>query len=332
MAKQEILKALKEASSYISGEEISRSLGMSRSAVWKHIRSLRQEGYQIEAHTRLGYKLQKVSKYLLPEEVLPQLQTSDFGRNYHFYHSLGSSNDTAKHLAREGATEGTVVLAEEQNAGKGRLGRPWHSPAGLGLYFSLIIRPSIPLALAPQVTLLTAVSICKTLEKLDLEPTIKWPNDVLLEGKKVCGILTELSAEMDGIKYLIIGIGINVNHRLQDFPDSVAHKATSINIVSGQEIDRVLFLNKLLITLEEDYRHWLEQDFSPFRQEWLQRAAGLGEKVRVLTGTVEWTGRLEGIDDMGALLLRNEAGELQHLMSGEVTLRPEGREDYDFGH
>ncbi|KAB2953087.1 biotin--[acetyl-CoA-carboxylase] ligase [Heliorestis acidaminivorans] len=333
MAKQEILKALKEASDYISGEDISRALGMTRSAVWKHIRTLRQEGYDIEAHTRMGYKLRTLSNYLLPEEVLSVLETKKFGRNYIYYHSINSSNEKAKEFAREGAEEGTVVLAEEQQAGKGRLGRTWHSPLGLGLYLSIILRPSIPLALTPQITLLTALSIAKTIEKMtSLGPAIKWPNDILLDGKKVCGILTELSAEMDGVKHIVVGIGLNLNQEATDFPTAVTSQASSVSMQAGEKVDRLAFFNKLLMQLEDDYEHWLEQGFSAIRQQWLDRAVGLGDTVRVIAGSAQWQGRMEGIDDMGALLVRNKAGEIQQLMSGEVTLRPEGREDYDFGH
>ncbi|MTV48517.1 biotin--[acetyl-CoA-carboxylase] ligase [Heliobacillus mobilis] len=332
MPRKAILAALKEADGYLSGEDLSRTLGMSRSAVWKHIVALRQEGYEIQAHTRLGYKLERASAFLIPAEVEPRLETERLGRNYHFHTSLPSSNITAKELARQGAPEGTVVLTEEQTAGRGRLGRGWYSPPGLGIYMSLILRPRIPLGQTPQVTLLASVALCKALEAVTpVRPQIKWPNDILVNGKKLCGILTELNAEMEAVNYLVVGIGINLNQQPADFPGDVANVATSAAIAGGEPVDRIRFLTTLLSFFEADYDHWLQKGFSQLREEWLARAAGIGTTVRIISGKQEWLGQAEGIDTDGALLVRNEDGELQRLISGEVSLRPEGGHGYDFG-
>ncbi|MBM7866448.1 biotin--[acetyl-CoA-carboxylase] ligase [Heliobacterium gestii] len=332
MSRKPILEALSVAEGFLSGEELSRRLGVSRSAIWKHIVALRQEGYTIDAHTRLGYKLRSRSAFLLPEEVGPLLETERFGRDYHFYASLPSTNRTAKELARQGAAEGTVVLAEEQTEGRGRLGRGWYSPPGLGIYFTVILRPAIPLGLAPQVTLLASVAVCKALETVaGVQPSIKWPNDVLLHGKKLCGTLTELNAEMEAVNYLVVGTGINVNQGPEDFPGEVAKVATSLYATTGEKVDRARLFAALLRFFEADYKHWLSAGFERLRSEWLERAAGMGTTVRVIAGQQEWIGRAEGIDSDGALLVRDGGGELRRLISGEVSLRPEGGQGYDFG-
>ncbi|MDD4587959.1 MAG: biotin--[acetyl-CoA-carboxylase] ligase [Heliobacteriaceae bacterium] len=332
MIKREILAKLKKANGFLSGEELSRQLGMSRSAVWKHINALRREGYQITAHTRRGYRLCAAPSLLLPAEVQPRLTTRCFGQTYHFFTSLPSTNLTAKELARQGAPEGAVVVTEEQTAGRGRLGRLWSSPPDTGLYLSLILRPQVPLAVVPQVTLLTAVSVCRALEIVTpARPRIKWPNDILLAGKKVCGILTELNAEMEQVNYLVAGVGINLNQAAEGFPAAVASVATSVAAATGFKVDRVELLTTLLAVWEADYNQWVNTGFAAVREAWSVRAAGLGTFVRVIAGSREWVGRAEDLDDTGALLVRDLDGQLHRLISGEVSLRPERGSNYDFG-
>ncbi|MCW2277076.1 biotin--[acetyl-CoA-carboxylase] ligase [Heliophilum fasciatum] len=332
MARTQILAAIKNAPSYISGEELSRQLQISRSAVWKHVVALRQEGYEIEAHTRLGYRLRSASPRLLASEVLPRLTTKRLGQNYHFFASLPSTNRTAKELARQGAPEGTLVVAEEQTAGRGRLGRAWVSPRNCGIYLSLVLRPAVPLGMAAQVTLLTSVSYCRAIEQVTgLKPMIKWPNDVLLSGKKICGILTEVHAEMEAVNYLIVGIGMNVNHQGADFPEEVRPVATSLALEAGKTVDSTQLLLAFLACLEADYDRWLSDGFGSIREQWLARAAGLGRPVQIVAGQRQWQGRLASIDEEGALLVTDTDGATHRVYSGEVSIRPEGGTGYDFG-
>ena len=219
---KKVLELLRSAGDgYISGEEIAGRLGVSRTAVWKHIRALKAAGYEIDSHARKGYTLLEAPDLLLPQEIQPKLQTRIVGKNMIHYDDIPSSNNEAKRLAQEGAPEGTVVVAEAQSTGKGRLSRGWYSPARKGIWFSVILRPPFLPQEAPKCTLLAAVAVVRAMKDMGFPVGIKWPNDVLYEGKKLVGILTEMSAEMERINYVVIGTGINVNLWPEDFPEDV---------------------------------------------------------------------------------------------------------------
>ena len=227
---------LKRKDEFLSGEKISDALQVSRAAVWKHIEALRQEGYQIEARPKRGYRLIYRPDRLAPEEVAPLLTTRRFGREIHYERTVPSTQPLAHQWAREGAGEGALVLAEEQTAGRGRLGHSWYAPAKSGIWMSLILRPPIPLVHASQLTLVASIGVARALsDTTGLSLSIKWPNDLLIGDKKVCGILTELRGEQDRVDYIVLGIGINVNIVTDQWPEELRERATSLAIASGRK-------------------------------------------------------------------------------------------------
>ncbi|MDN5345181.1 MAG: BirA family transcriptional regulator, partial [Clostridia bacterium] len=267
---------------YISGEDLSRQLAITRTAVWKHIRALRQEGYQIDAQTRRGYCLLATPDCFYPEEVAADLRTSWLGRNLYYYEEVGSTNLVARELADGGAPEGTVVIAESQTDGRGRRGRSWLSPPRRGIWFSVVLRPRMAPAQAAQLTLLAAVAIAAAIrQQTGLPPGIKWPNDLLVGGRKVCGILTEIKAEMDAIEYIVIGAGLNVNLEAPDFSPEVRPLATSLYLELGRPVTRLPLLQGILWQLEQWYERWQEEGFPPVRRAWKEASVTLGREVEV---------------------------------------------------
>ncbi|MBM7117281.1 biotin--[acetyl-CoA-carboxylase] ligase [Archangium primigenium] len=308
---------------FLSGEALSDKLGLSRTAVWKHVESLRGKGYRIDAVPARGYRLMDVPDKLSPLELTPLLSTHHLGQGLHFHESLPSTNETAFRLATDGAEHGEVVVTEQQTAGKGRRGRVWASPSGLNLYFSAILRPDLPPQRAPELTLVAAVALCEVLREEGAEASIKWPNDVQIGGKKVAGILTELSAEPERVHFVVLGIGVNLNAGPADFPPELAETATSLCMALGRRINRALFTAALWGRLEE----WLDlhQDvgFDPVRQRWVELTGTLGQEVRVRTDRSELRGVAEGIDDSGALLVRTADGRVERVLAGDVEqVRP----------
>ncbi|MFC7442097.1 biotin--[acetyl-CoA-carboxylase] ligase [Laceyella putida] len=294
---------------FLSGEEISRKVGVSRAAIWKHIEELRQEGYEIEARPRHGYRLVYRPDRVAPEEIYPHLQTVAFGREIRYLVQTDSTQIVAHQWAREGAPEGAIVIAEEQHQGRGRMGRVWHSPPQTGIWMSVILRPPIPLSHAPHLTLLASVAVRRALAKLtELPVKIKWPNDLLINGKKVCGILTELRGEQDQIHYVIVGMGINVNAQVADWPDWLKEVGTSLRHELGRPIHRASLLAEILAELEQSYQGYLERGFAPIREEWQQMAGILGEQITARTSQGSYTGIAEQLNEHGALLLRTEQG------------------------
>lgn len=323
--KKSILRLLKDfRPEYISGEDICKKLNVTRTAVWKHVQSLREEGYVIEARPRAGYALMGIPDMLYGEELKDGLKSEFFGRQVYYYDTVSSTNDTAKELVRQGAQDGTVVIAEEQNGGKGRIGRQWFSPKYKGIYFSIILYPPVSPAEASQITIVTAVALTLAVrKKTDVPVGIKWPNDLLVDGLKLCGILTEMGAEMDRIDYLVIGAGLNVNQDLAEFPDDIHDIATSLKAASGFKQDRISLLQAILEEYERWYLLWLEQGFSVILDKWRELSVSLHCPVRVHVHALNksWDGWAEDIDDSGALLLRLPDGSLQRLIAGEVSLR-----------
>ena len=318
----EILRSAGDA--YISGEEMASRLGVSRTAIWKHIRELRENGYDIVSHSRSGYSLREAPDRLLPNEIRHGLKTQCVGREIHFEEILDSTNNVAKRLAAAGAVDGTIVVAEQQTGGKGRLERSFFSPAGKGIWFSVILRPPFMPQEAPKCTLLAAVAVAKAMEQFGLAPGIKWPNDLLYENRKLVGILTEMSAEMDRINHIVIGIGINVNILPQEFPADIRETATSLQVVNGGEpVPRVKFFQAVLTALDDLYAKVITQGFAPVLADWRKYTITLGQEVRVIgvRDGEEYTGTAVDIDEEGALLV--DAADGRHrVLAGDVSIRP----------
>jgi BirA family biotin operon repressor/biotin-[acetyl-CoA-carboxylase] ligase len=313
-----VLQALKTAAGFTSGEALAARLGLSRMAVWKRIRRLKARGYVIEGSPRLGYRLLAAPDKLLPEEIIHGLRTRLFTGPVHYFESLPSTNDRAKELAAVGAPEGTLVVAEGQSAGRGRLGRHWESPPGVGLYVSLLLRPPLPPHELPQITLTTAVAVARALERAaDAAPEIKWPNDLLLAGKKVGGILTEMETEADQIRYLVVGLGLNVNNR--DFPPEIADIATSLALALGRAFPRAPLLRAWLEEFEGLYRRFLDREFPAILEEWKHYAVTLGTRVAVRQGPALIRGLAREVAPDGALLIETAPGEVVRVTSGEIV-------------
>ncbi len=308
---------------YTSGEALSNKLGMSRTAVWKHVESLRGKGYRIEAAPARGYRLVEVPDRLTPLEVAPLLDTHDLGRVIHHFDSLPSTNEQAFRLATDGAEHGEVVVTEQQTAGKGRRGRAWVSPPNLNLYFSAILRPELPPHRAPELTLVAAVALAETLCEAGAQARIKWPNDVQIDGLKVAGILTELSANPDQVNFVVLGIGVNLNAQPEHFPEEVRAMATSLSQALGERVPRAVFTANLWTRLEEWLDLYLETGFDAVRQRWKELSATLGQDVLVRTDRHELRGVAEDIDPSGALLVRTADGSLERVLAGDVEqVRP----------
>jgi BirA family biotin operon repressor/biotin-[acetyl-CoA-carboxylase] ligase len=311
-----ILDFLKSKDEYLSGEEISSRLKISRQALWKHIQQLKDAGYDIVAVPHLGYRLLNSPDRLLPAEITHGLRTRFIGRQIHYFQTIASTMDSAEQWAIKGAAEGTVVIAESQTKGRGRMGRHWHSPKYKGIYLSLVLRPRILPGATPVLTLLSAVSICEAVkEACGLEAKIKWPNDIILQNRKVGGILTELNAEMDSTRFVIIGIGLNVNNDKGSFVPG----ATSLSERCKAELNRVQLLQELLRRLEANYLLFQQNGAPAIIQKWKAHNLTLGRRIKLLFHKEQLEGMAVDIDQDGGLLLRNDAGLTQKVTSGDVV-------------
>ncbi|HSN90227.1 MAG TPA: biotin--[acetyl-CoA-carboxylase] ligase [Anaeromyxobacteraceae bacterium] len=318
-----VLAFLAEAGDeFVSGEAISDKLGLTRAAVWKHVESLRAQGYRIDAVPARGYRLAAIPDRLGPLELRPLLGTHDLGQVLHCYEEVSSTSDLARDLAEEGAGHGEVVIAESQTAGRGRRGRTWISPPRRNLYLSVVLRPELPPGRASELTLVASVALCDALRQAGVDAGIKWPNDVLASGRKIGGMLTELAAEPDRVSWVVIGIGVNVNARAEDFPDDVRGEATSVLLERGQPAPRALFAAALLTTLERWLDRHAEEGFGPVRDAWRERNVTLGREVTVRMDGREIAGRAEDLDEGGALLVRTAAG-VERVLAGDVLLARE---------
>ena len=314
--KDKILEYLKKATDYLSGDEISRSLGISRQGLWKHIQDLKDSGYEIIAVPHLGYRLAACPDRLFVFEIARNLNTKFVGKKIHYFDYLSSTMDTAMQLGMEGAATGTLVLAEAQVKGRGRLGRSWSSPKHKGIYLSLILRPKILPAACPILTLMSAVSICEAVKHtLDLDVQIKWPNDLLMHNKKVAGILTEMNAEVDKVNFVVIGIGLNVNNEKK----SLIPQATSLREEQGAEISRVVLLQEILRRLESNYFLLENKGPEEIINKWRSFTLTLGTRVKVDFQNKHIEGQATDIDVDGALLIRKDSGLMQKVSSGDVT-------------
>lgn len=304
---------------FVSGATCSRELGVSRSAIWKQVELLRAAGYTIEAVTARGYRLLASPDLLLPGEIAAGLQTQTVGRDIRCFDKIDSTNLRAWQLGEEGAVEGTVVIADSQSAGKGRLGRFWVSPAGVNLYLSLLLRPPLPPRDAPQLTFLSALAVARAVEVASgMRPTMKWPNDVLLGGAKVAGLLNEMSAETERINFLVLGIGVNLNMDAEQFPSQLRYPATSLLLASGRRVARVSFCQILLAELDRLYRRYLVEGFAPIRAGWEEYFSLVGNRVSVDCTSHVVDGKVIGIDVDGALLLQLSGGGTERILAGDV--------------
>jgi BirA family biotin operon repressor/biotin-[acetyl-CoA-carboxylase] ligase len=303
---------------YVSGEGLSEELGFSRANVWKYMTKLRDEGYIIEAVPHLGYRLMSSPDKILPYEIDVDLKTRVFGKTaVHCYDDISSTNNEAYRLAEEGAGEGALVLAETQSRGKGRIGRKWVSPKGSGIYMSLILRPDVEIDEIPSITLVVASAIAKVIRKeCSLDAMVKWPNDIFVGGKKVCGILTEMKAQTDSVDFLILGIGINVNTSSAKLPP----EATSLSAQASKTFDRTILLRRFLEELERDYLKFSSNGFAALRDECRSSSLVLGGRVNVTEHHKRIEGEAVDIDEKGALIVRTAGGELKRVFSGDVVM------------
>ena len=319
----QILDALRRAGpGSVSGAELSQAIGVSRAAVWARVKDLRSLGYEIEASPHQGYRLVSSPDLLHADDLLSRLgKTRTIGRDIRVFEQTTSTNDVVEKLARDGVREGVVVFAEAQSKGRGRLGRKWLSPSKKGLWFSVLLRPDLRLDAATQLTIASATAIRRAIQSHTGLPTkIKWPNDILVNGKKVAGILTELNAELDRIKYLILGIGVDVNLSCGDFPPELRGAATSLKIESGASIPRAELAVVMLRELDKEYEKLAADQFSTVADEWESHCATIGQNVVIRAGPREIRGRAESLAESGALLLRTEHGHLEPIIGGDVSL------------
>jgi BirA family biotin operon repressor/biotin-[acetyl-CoA-carboxylase] ligase len=317
-----LLAMRRAASASVSGADLAQDLAISRAAVWAHIEELRRLGYEIEASPHRGYRLVGSPDRLHADDLLARLgQDVVVGRDIRVFHETGSTNDVVERLARDGVKEGVVVFAEAQSAGRGRLGRSWMSPAGRGLWFSVLLRPALHPQAATRLTIAAATSLVRAIgAETGLAPQIKWPNDLLLDGRKVAGILTELHAELDGIKSVVLGIGVDVNLTAADLPPELKSRATSLRLELGRTVDRPALAARILRELDADYARLKAGRFADIAQEWERVSVTLGRAVAIGIGDRQVRGRAEALDPDGALLVRTQHGRLERVTGGDVTL------------
>lgn len=320
--KHKILDRLHEEKGFLSGEKLSEEFGLSRTAIWKHVKALKADGYQIESVTRKGYKLVSSPDIVNYDEIKEILHTKIIGGKMIHFNSLESTNKTAKEVAVVN-DEGTVVVAEQQTKGKGRLGREWISPNRKGLYFSVILKPDTDPTKVAKLTLLGAASVNRGLLDLGIQSLIKWPNDIVINGKKVAGILTEMSCELGTINHIIIGIGINVNQSREEIPYDLRDRATSLLMESGKAINRKELFAAILNRLDQFYMEFLQdENMDGVLEICRENSAVIGKDVLVIQGGNSRKGHVVGINHSGELQVRFDTG-LETVFSGEVSIRKE---------
>ena len=317
-----ILCALRANPDGVSGAQLAEQLAISRAAIWSRIEELRQAGYEIEAGPHFGYRLVSSPDALHADDLLARLgKTKVVGRDIRVFEETTSTNDVIDKLARDGVREGVVVFAESQTKGRGRLGRKWTSPTHKGLWFSILLRPALSPQETTQLTVASATALRRAIKNVaGISAEIKWPNDLLIGGKKVVGILTEMSAEVDRVRHVILGIGVDVNQDAAEFPPELRKIATSLKVETGAAISRAELATEILRELDFDYARICGGKFSAVADEWESGCATIGKNVSVQMGTRFIRGRAEALDDDGALLVRTEHGHLERVIGGDVTL------------
>jgi BirA family biotin operon repressor/biotin-[acetyl-CoA-carboxylase] ligase len=317
-----ILSALRAAPLGVSGAELARQLDMTRAGVWAHIEEWRALGYDIEASPHLGYRLLGAPDVLHADDLSARLgKVRVVGREIHVFQETTSTNDVAARLARGGAEEGAVVFAESQTKGRGRMGRAWISPAGKGLWFTVLLRPDCPPQGTTQLTVAAATALARAITlQTGLVPEIKWPNDILIRGKKIAGILTELRAELDRVQEVLLGIGMDVNLEADDFAGDLRRTATSLRIETGQKVNRAELAVAVLRELDRDYQMVMEGHFDVLAEQWEARCSTLGCQVAIRFGDRVIRGRADSLDNDGALLVRGLHGHLERIVGGDVSM------------
>ena len=324
-SREKIVRLLRDHSGeYLSGRQISQSLQISRAAVWKQIEQLRAAGFEIDARRAQGYCLRSLPDLLLVDDIMRDLATKVVGQQVDCVKKLSSTNLTAREAAAAGAPEGLVVLADSQSAGRGRLGRNWASPEGVNIYCSVLLRPQLSPQDAPQLTFLSAVATAEVLDEVcGLNARVKWPNDVLVNGRKIPGLLNELGAETEQIHFLVLGIGLNVNMSADQFPADLRYPATSVMLETGTTQARLPLVRALLRRIDELYHDLLAEGFGPLRRRWEARFDFLDRQVEVDQGQRIISGVVAGLDTDGALRLFLPDGRSERILAGDV--RPVGR-------
>lgn len=321
--KNKILHLLKEnEKNFISGQGISEKLGVSRTAIWKYINVLKEDGYEIESISKKGYRLISSPDLLSFEELSENLHTKYIGKNIMYFQTIDSTNNKAKELALEGYPNGTVIISEEQTFGRGRLGRSFTSPKFKGIWLSMILRPDIDPMNVSKVTQVGAAAVIKTLKELDIKAYVKWPNDIILNNKKICGILTEMSGELNKVNYVVMGIGVNVNIDAEDFPEELRDTATSISYELGRYIKRKDIVSNLLNNFEILYDEFEKKESIDTSINICKESSILiGKEVRIINRGRESLGKAIDLNNEGELIVEFNDGRIEKIISGEVSIR-----------
>lgn len=321
--KERILSLLKNNfGGFVSGQEISENLGVSRTAIWKYINQIKDDGYEIQSASKKGYKLITSADVLTEAEVNPFLETKVIGKKIIHYSTIDSTNTKAKELANLGEVDGTIIVSEEQSLGKGRLGRSFIAPKGKGIWMSLILKPEIDPLKVSLVTQIAAAAVNIALAQFNINTLIKWPNDIILNGKKVCGILTEMNAELTKINYVVLGIGINVNLDIEDFTDEISKIATSFKVEYEKKFDRKALMASVLNNFEALYNNFVENDdISKTIKICKENSILLGKEIRVIKRNSEIKAKALDLNEQGLLIVQYENGTIENLISGEISIR-----------
>jgi len=321
IVKNQLLLILKQNTDYISGEAISDSLGVSRSAIWKVINKLKNEGYIIESKTNKGYKLISVPDIISEQELKDGLNTKYVGQKIYSFDEINSTNEQAKKQAGSGAINGSLFIADRQTGGRGRLNKQWSSPEKVGVWMSILLRPDVLPSKIMQISLISGIVICKAINnQTGLNAQIKWPNDIIINGKKVCGILTEMVTEEQRISFVVNGIGVNVN--TLEFPEEIKDIATSLYLETGKMFSRKLLIQEILTSFEEYYEKFIFSDeLTSIIDEYRSMCLNIGKEVVVIMNNKQIKGTAVGITEIGELIIKTETGEIINVSSGEVSLR-----------
>ena len=319
--KSEILRLLKESNTYISGQQLCEQFQVSRTAVWKVIDQLKKEGYQIEAVRNKGYRLINSPDVMSKAEIESLMDTKWAGSNVVYYDEIDSTNNCAKEAGDNKAPHGTLFVADMQVAGKGRRGRVWQSPAGSSIYMTILLYPEISPLKAPQLTLVMAIAVAEGIKEVTgLDTKIKWPNDIVVNGRKICGILTEMSTEIDYINHVVIGAGINVNQ--DDFPEDIRKTASSLKMELGKQVKRSELIAAIMKSFEKDYEIFVKtEDLSGLQELYNSMLVNLDRDVKVLEPGNEYEAHALGINKTGELIVRTAEGEEKEIYAGEVSVR-----------
>lgn len=318
--KAEILSILKQSDSYVSGQFLCNKLGVSRTAIWKVMNQLKEYGYEIESIPHQGYRLLSYPDVVTSVEIRSILKTKTMGKKVLFFEELDSTNTKAKEVAEQKETHGTLIVTEKQLFGKGRRGKNWSSPSLGGIWMTLILKPQIQPKSASMLTLVMALAVVKAIQKNGIDAYIKWPNDIVINGKKVCGILTEMSSELDYINHVVIGAGINVN--MKEFPEEIKEVATSLWMEGLHEIKRSEMIAEILTQFELCYEEFIKTEtLEFFQKEYNQCLINHKKEVKIIENGKEYFGIAQGITNTGELIVELQDGSKKEVIAGEVSVR-----------